>query len=222
MTLENVTGTLLSYRQFYPNTVQHVDQITNQRRINPELRYQRFYPADGNLYATKNNGCLFAITREPQNLFLQNVETACQQITNQGNYFPNSDEANNSFNHENTFVADLNRLRLIQHNSEYGHFVVYSKSIRGLSSLQRMIVQRIFGPDKDSFLKNIELFKEAKINPRIYLLMPDYVQNILKKYNHQFLCRPTWLDFLYFGSNFNAVNIGPSNFIDLRGEKIND
>ena len=97
MTLENITGDLLAYKELEPGTFQHSDQLTTERRTNKALRDEWFHTADGELYTVREGESLWAITREPQNLVLRNIDEAHRQLTGQGNYFPDAAEAESSF-----------------------------------------------------------------------------------------------------------------------------
>lgn len=107
MALEDVTGNLLAYKELEPGTFQHVDQLMTERRTNHGLRDQGFYTADGELYTVQKEGNLWAITREPQNLVLQNIDEAYRQLTGQCDYFPEAEAGRASLEHEDTVVVDL-------------------------------------------------------------------------------------------------------------------
>ncbi len=204
MALENITGTLLAYKKLQPGTFQHVDQITTERRTNYELRRQCFYPADGPLYTVKKRRILWAITREPQNLVLQNIDEAFEQLMSQENYFPNDKAAQASLDHPDTVVIDLNGLKLVEDNDQYGHFAVDPKAVKNLNSEQRMAAQRIYGPDEKNFGLNMEMFARERKNPYVFVLLPDYVQNTLKGNNKKFLGRASWLYYFNYNSSFDA------------------
>ena len=128
MALKNVTGTLLptllptllAYKELEPGTFQHVDQLTTERRTNQELRNQSFYTADGELYTVQKREHLWVITREPQNLVLENIDEAYRQLTGQGrNYFPDANAAQFSLEHVDSVVVDLKGLKLVKNNDQY-------------------------------------------------------------------------------------------------------
>ena len=217
MALENVTGNLLAYKELEPGTFQHADQLTTERRTNHELRSQWFYTADGELYTVKKGEHLWVLTREPQNLVLNNIDEAYRQLTSQGNYFPDAETANTSLEHKDSVVIDLKGLRLENNNVQYGHFVVDPKAVKKLNSEQRRAVQRIYGPDEESFGLNMEMFAGAGITPSVFVLMPGYVRDTLKSHDTEFLALAGFLYDFYGSSSFSTG--GRSVYINgsLRG-----
>ena len=211
MTLENINGTLLAYKELEQGTFLHVDQLTTERRTNHELRDQWFYTADGELYTVQKNKSLWVITREPQNLVLQNIDEAYRQLTRQGNYFPDADAAQASLDHGNSVVVNLKGLKLVRDNDQYGHFVVNPQKVGSLNAEQRKAALRIYGPDEENFGLNMEMFAEAGKKPFVFVLMPDHVQDTLRTNDKQFLGRASWLVnfdyYSYFGAYVRNVNI---------------
>ena len=56
-TLETLIGPLAkTFPQLDRATIQHSDQLTTERRTNPELRNQWFYTADGPMYTIEKEG----------------------------------------------------------------------------------------------------------------------------------------------------------------------
>ena len=204
MVLENITGTLLAYKGLEPGTFLHGDQLTTERRTNIELRNQRFYTADGELYTVQKREHLWVITREPQNLVLENIDDAYRQLTEKGNYFPDAQAAQTSLDHANTVVVDLKGLKLVKDNDQLGHFVVEPRNVKNLNSEQRKAAQRLYGPDEENFGLNMDMFAEAGQTPYIFVLMPDYVQDTLRSNDKTFLERASWLSNFDLGSTFNA------------------
>ena len=217
MTLENVTGNLLAYKGLEPGTFQHVDQLTTERRTNHGLRNQRFYTADGELYTVQKREHLWVITREPQNLVLENIDEAYRQLTGQGDYFPDTEAAQTSLEHKDSVVVNLEGLKLVKDNDQYGHFVVDPKAVNKLNSEQRKAAQRIYGPDEENFGQNMEMFAEAGKTPYVFVLMPDYVQSTLRSNDKEFVGRASRLGDFDYNSNFIAVDRDGSNHYALRG-----
>ena len=181
--LETIPGNLRDgYKQLQPGSMQHVDQLTTERRTNIELRNQSFYTADGQLYTTQKRKSLWAITRLPQNLVLQHIDDAYESLRTDGNYFPPADEAKASFQHKDTVVIDMNGLKLQKDNDEYGHFVLDPKKVKKLNSEQKKAAVRLFGPDEESFGLNMEMLAGAKKLPFVFALMPEYVQHTLENF----------------------------------------
>ena len=215
--LETIVGNLLAYKELVPGTMWHADELTTERRFreddNPatrqvrqKLRNQQFYTADGELYTIQEGKVIWAITREPQNLVLKNIDEAYRQLTENGNYFPLNESAELSFKHQDTIKIEVDGLKLVPNNKESDYFVVDPKKIiLEKDTPERLAAQRIFGgPNKDDFEQNMEMFTEAKKIPFVSVLKPDYVQNILSYHNDQFLGRASWLNNFNGSSNFFA------------------
>ena len=217
MTLENVTGNLLAYKGLEPGKFQHVDQLTTERRTNHGLRNQYFYTADGELYTVQERNHLWVITREPQNLILENIDEAYRQLTRQGNYFPDTEAAQASLKHKDSVVVELKGLKLKKDSDQYGHFVVDPKAVKKLNSEQRKAAQRIYGPDEENFGLNMKMFAEAGKNPCVFVLMPDYIQGTLRSNDKKFVGRASWLNIFGSNSNFNANDRIVNNRGALRG-----
>ena len=213
MTLETIRGNLLAYKELEKGTFQHSDQLTTERRTNPiaedgqDLRNQWFYTADGELYTVQKRKSLWAITREPQNLVLQNIEEAYKQLTGQGNYFSDVEAGQSALEHDDTVVVEIAGLKLKRNNNQYGHFVIDPKKTNKLNSQQKLAAQRIYGSDEENFGLNMEMFAEAGLTPYVYILTPDYVQKTLKENDEEFVGRASWLGIFNNGSSFNA-NVG--------------
>ncbi len=222
MTLENITGSLLAYKQLEPGTFLHVDQLTTERRTNIELRNQRFYTADGEMYTVDRSKPVWVITREPQNLVLQNIDEAYRQLTAQGNYFPDAEAAQFSLEHDGSVIVNLEGLKLVEGYGGCGYFMVDPKAVQKLNSEQRKAAQRIYGPDEENFGLNMELFAGAEKTPYVFVLMPDYVQDTLRSNDQKFLGRASWLfnfnDHSYFNANDRGLNYGSH----LRGVRRED
>lgn len=207
MVLETVDGDLLKYKELEPDSLEHSDQITTERQTDHSLRGRAFHTADGNLYTIRRNKNLWAVTRLPQNLILSDIDEAYRQLTGQGNYFPSLRKARRALNHEDTVIVEHEGLELKQdYPEEYGYFVINPRDVGALNSQRRIAAQRVFGPDEKSFYKNIDMFAEARIMPRVYALMPDYVRKVLKESDKKFLMRASWLNDFYYDSNFLALD----------------
>ncbi len=217
MVLENITGNLLEYKQLEPGTFQHVDQLTTERRTNHGLRSTWFHTADGELYTVQKNEHLWAITREPQNLVLQNIDEAYRKLIGQGNYFPDAEAAESSLKHKDSVVVDSKGLKLVKDNDQYGYFVVDPKALKKLNSQQRKAAQRIYGPDEENFGLNMEMFAEAGKTPYVFVLLQDYVQSELRSNDKKFLGRASWLDDFNLSSGFFAFVRNVYDRVALRG-----
>ena len=204
--LETIMGNLLEYKKLVPGTMRHTDELTTERRDNPELRTQSFYTADGEIYTIQKGKVIWAITREPQNLVLKNIDEAYRQLTENNNYFPLNESAELSFEHQDTIKIEVDGLKLAGYDDQGGYFVADPKKIiLEKDTPSGLVAQRFFGgPDKDDFEKNMEMFAEMKKTPCVFVLQPNYVQNILSYHNDQFLGRASWLNNFNGSSNFFA------------------
>ncbi len=221
MVLENVTGTLLAYKELEPGTFQHSDQLTTERRTNHGLRNQAFYTADGELYTVRRNNNLWAVTRLPQNLVLSDLDEAYRQLTRrstyQSNYLPSPEKAKQALSHEDTVIVEHEGLELERSGDKYGYFMLDPKQVKKLNSEQRRAAQRIFGPDSDSFDQNMEMFARAQKILHVFVLMPEYVRRVLKKSGQRFLMQASSLSYFRNSSNFYANEDYIYDLCALRG-----
>ncbi len=221
-TIVNIPGNLRdAYKAAVPGTLRHVDELTNERRTNPitpegeNLRKVGIYTADGELYQAEKT--LWVITREPQNLVLQNIDNAYPQLTKEGNYIPNAEAVAGSIAHADSVIIDTNGLRLVKDSDEYGHFNVNPREVKRLNSQKRRAALRIFGPDEEKFGLNMEMFAEAGISPNVYVLLPSYVQDVSKQKGSRYVGRASWLNLFNGNSNFNAIVRGIGGNCRVRG-----
>jgi len=218
--LENIAGNLCdAYKMLQQGSMLHSDQLTTERRTNPDLKNSSFYTADFNLYFFDNGRSkevLWGIAREPQNLILQNLDEALHQLKD-GNYLPQPREASDVFLHDDTAAIPIRRLKLLKYNEEFGYFRIYSKDTRKLNHHQKSVARRIFGPDEDNFEKNMEMFAKEKMSPKIYVPLPDYIQEVLREGCKTYLARSSWLHFFYGDSHFDAGFCGIDFIGHVRG-----
>lgn len=230
MTLETITGSLLAYKELELGTFQHFDQLITERRSNKELRQRTFYTADGELYTIQGKKKLWAITREPQNLILQNIDDAHHQlITRGGHYFPDAEKAKLSLEHPDTVIIDINGLKLVTPQitlpggikiiqEDYsGYFAVDPRKVKKLNSQQMLAAQRIYGPDENNFQQNMDLFAQAGKKCLVWVLLPNYLQKTLDQNDKKYLELSSNLMDVY---DFLTVNDIIHNFNDnynLRG-----
>lgn len=200
MALHNIFGPLREYHKVQPGTLRHTDELFSEWRTNHDLRRLQFYPADGALYTLRNKECLLAITREPQNVVLQDVDRAYRQLTSgQGSYFPDAVAAERSLRHEDTIIINLDGLGLVKLNDQYGFFTVNPKT---MNDEQKRVVKRICGPDETNLDLNLGMFAEAGKTLYPTVLMPDFVRRVLKENKQKFLARASWLS--SFGDSTSA------------------
>jgi hypothetical protein len=207
MSLEIILENLKDgYKQFVRGTFQHAYQITAARKIKLNFEDYWFCIADGNLFTVKENEVLWTITREPQNLVLQDIDNAHHQLTTQGNYFPDAQAAQASVDHKDSVTVNLNVLKLAKYSNELGYFVIDPKSVQKLNSQQKKVAQHIYGPDDENFGLNMKIFAQKEITPRVYVLLPKYVQDTLNKNNQQFLGRSSLFGSFDDNSSFYVNN----------------
>ena len=90
-TLETLIGPLAkTFPQLDRATIQHSDQLTTERRTNPELRNQWFYTADGPMYTIEKEGrrdeAFLYLSRGKTNPVFNDIEEATRQLIKTGNY----------------------------------------------------------------------------------------------------------------------------------------
>ncbi len=217
MALETVMGNLRNaYKQIIPGTMLHSAELTTERRGNPELRDLWFYTADGLLYFMRGDKPHLALTREKDNLVLRHIDKAFAQLTEEGNYHPDNEEAEESIHSSDTLVVDLSELRLVNEEVEYSCLRIPTTRYGRLNRVERALAERIYGQGKD-FVLNMSMLTEAGIGidrTSVNLLNPSYVQNIAKNGPIQ---RASWLDYFYNSSFFDAYNRFIGQHFRLRG-----
>ncbi|MBT6774501.1 hypothetical protein HOA91_03960 [Candidatus Woesearchaeota archaeon] len=212
MAIEEIFGDLSAYQRLKTGTFQHVDQLFSARKDDFELREQAYHPADGHIYTIQDDKVLWAITRDPQNLILQNFAEACQQFSENDNYFPSKEAGEAAFNHQDNVVINLDDLELRERDQGSGYFLAFD-DFRKLNPQQRLAAQRIYGPDKNSFKKNMDMMFNCRKPPFVFALMPDYVRSVLHDNNQDYLVRGSWLYDFDMGSYFGG------NCFDIKSER---
>ena len=205
--LENIMGGLLAYKQLEPGTMLSASELMKERRTHPdqnirkELRDNYFYTSDGILYFVENNTPKIAITAESHNLVLKHIDEAFVQLTQNGNYIPDTAESAAAIHAQDSLVLNLNQMRLRKYDEEFSNLTVSTVNYGKLNPVEHRIVERVFGPGKD-LIENMKMLKDAGISETyIWVLNPDYVR---KHAETDAIGRASWLD--RFGSNsiFNA------------------
>ncbi len=203
MTLENITGDLSeAYKQCVPGTISCVDQLTNERRINPELRNQSFYTADGEVYSVDGETPTLRITREAVNPILKNIDDAFTQLTQNNNYqvLPTDFAAVKTA--LDTVTIDLTKLNLQGNSKEWRYLAISTTKYDQLQPEERTLAERIYGQGTD-FVENMKMLSDAEITiTRVYVLNPDYVKEHAKE---GAIGRASWLGNFNDISNFSAV-----------------
>ena len=177
MALENLTGRLAeTYPKFDPNSIQHSDEITNDRRADKSLRDTWFWTADFPLYRVEDDEVMLYLARRENNLIFQNIKEATKQLIEENNYFPKEQDIGAVVNTENTLRINLSDLNLKRYDNEWCYFEIDSKKYDKLNKMQRAVAERVYGQG-NNFIENMKMFKDSGINTtRIYVLNPDYVK----------------------------------------------
>ena len=209
--LENIVGNLRdAYKQIVPGTMRHVDELMAERRTNPYLRNQWFYPADGNVYSLdgKERVPTLRITREAVNPVLKNIDDAFAQFTENENYqvLPTDFETVKAAS--DTVSIDLTQLGLREENDkEYQHLVIdTSKRLSKYNVEEQKLLLRIYGPTEKDCTASMQMLRDSidKIEEtRIYVLNPKYVTANAK---NNAVGRASWLGDFYYDSFFFAFD----------------
>ena len=214
-TLETITGNLKdAYKQIQPGTMQHVDQLMTQRRTNPELRSQWFYPADGAVYSVDNGTPTLRMTREAVNPVLNNIDDAFTQLTTTHNYtvLPSDFDAVKSA--ADTIAIDVTKLTLQGNEKEWGYLAISTTEYNTLNPEQRKLAERVYGQGTD-FVANMQMLNDAGITEtKVYVLNPEYIKEHAK---NGAVARASWLyDFISY-SFFSAYVRGIDSGSRVRG-----
>ena len=224
-TLETLVGPLaITAPQFVPGTIQHSDQITNERRtakepLRTELRNQFFYTADSAVYTVKKDEAFLYLGREPTNPVLNNIAEATGQLLATGNYRPKPADIEAVINAPDTLKVKLSGLRLQKNNSEWSYFEINTANYDNLNPEQRRVVERVYGQG-DDFIQNMRMLRGNEGKPiigktRVYVLNPDYV--IKNVPQDGALARASWLCVFGLGSYFGAGDRNVDGRDGLRG-----
>lgn len=229
MTLETITGNLRdAYKQLQPGTMLHVDQLMNERRLNPltetgeDLREQGFYTADGEIYFLdgRNKTPTLAITRETHNPVLQHIDDASEQLVNNHNYLVSQSAVEQALAAPDREIIVLPNLRLSGDGAEWRYLEISTSPSKyaKLNDTERRFAERVFGQG-DDFPANMEMLKKAKISEtKIYVLNPDYVR---KHASESAVARASWLGNFGDNSSFSADDRSINNHNRVRGVRRN-
>ncbi len=221
MTLENITGNLLqAYKQCVPSTMLCVDQLTNERRINLDLRNQSFYTADGEVYSVDGETPTLRMTREATNPILNNIDDAFAQSTQNYNYKVIPADFDAVKTAADTVTIDLTKLTL-QGGGEWYYLAISTskpslmkKGYNKLNAEERKLAERVYGQGTD-FVDNMKMLNNAGIiETKVYVLNPDYVKEHAKE---GAIGRASWLNNFGYNSNFDADDRSIDNDYRVRG-----
>lgn len=203
-----------AYKQCVPGTMQHVDQLINQRRDNSNLRDLILCTADGGVYSldSKDKKPTLRITREALNPLLKHIEEIFKQV---GSY--NYDYTVSKTDFEaikqsfDTVTIDLTKLNSKDIKKEWCHINIptckpswYNKGYDRLNPEERKLAERVYGQGYD-FVENMQMLNDEGINgTSISVLNPGYVCEHAKE---NAIVRPSYLfpvDEYTGHSNFNT------------------
>lgn len=202
MNLETITGDLRAYRRLEPGTFRHVDELAKEQLINHDLRNQTFYTADGNIYFTAGFGRpKLAMTREQDNLILNNLDDAFLQLLERGNYRVSQEDAERAIDAANTEIFDLLKLTLSGENSEWRYLSIGTspEKYEQLAPEDCRLAERVYGKDQ-TFIDVMQFLVDKGVNEtRVYVLAPDYVKEHASK---DAVGRASWR--INYSNDFNA------------------
>src|SRR3989338_2466716 len=219
-TLETLIGPLAkTFPQLDRATIQHSDQLTTERRTNPELRNQWFYTADGPMYTIEKEGrrdeAFLYLSRGRTNPVFNNIEEATQQLLRKGNYIPPKEDAEAVKSADTTLRVKLSDLKLQGNDSEWRYFEIDTANYDKLNPVQRRVAERVYGSGNE-FVENVKMLNDNGIRTtRIYVLNLDYVKRNAPKDGA--LARACWLDDFGSGSDFDAGGGDVDSSDALRG-----
>lgn len=228
-TLETITGNLRdAYRQCVPGTIQHVDELMNERRTNSELCSKWFYTADGIVYSVDNGIPTLRITREEKNPILNNIDNVFPQTIQEYKYSVSENEFNSIKESFDTVTIDVTKLTL--HIGVDGRrflpiptrpipTIKHSVTIQGynrLNSEDRKLAERIYGQGND-FVENMQMLHDADIKcTLIYVLDPMEIKSFAKE---NAIGSVLWLNNFFNDSNFSTNIHSINTSYRLRGER---
>jgi len=235
-TLETLMGTLAqTLPQLDRGTILHSDELTTERRTNPELRKMLFYTADSTVYTVereKREGLLgkirsfFRLDKEAiwylgrgeTNPIFNNIEEATQQLIRTGNYILRREkrgEIDAVITAEDTLKVKLSDLRLQGKGNVFRYFEIDTANYDSLNEHQRIVAERVYGSGED-FIENMKMLNEAGIGKiEIYVLNPSYVKQNVPQ--NGALARASMLYPFYGHSMFYAIGWGVDYYEGLRG-----
>lgn len=207
-TVENIRGNLRdAYKAAVPGTVRCVDQLMQERRVNPELRKKWVYAADGAIYFVDNKKLMWAITREAQNPILQNIDEAFDALIANGNYSVKEADLQTALNAPETVLVDILKLNLDGDDDQFRYLAVdTSRALGKYNAESQKVLQRVFGPSEEDYSANMSMLKEEGIKEtKIYILHPAVQQRFGP------VARASWLNTFNGDSSFEARD----RFVDI-------
>ena len=183
----NIKGSILDYEKITPGTLRTSAWLTTERRTMPSLRKITFSIADGLLYRMDGDMTFLAVTTEEQNPLFNHPERAREKIKS-GLYFPDPEQAKESFYHPTTLLVNLDELEQGYTSDTNANFEINSSYPCSRLPANRNLAQRLIGPDEENFELNFEDLNQRDTCPTVSLLRTDYVREVLRKNGKEFLC----------------------------------
>lgn len=200
MTIELFKGNLLDIsKEADLSTALSAKEILTKRRNDESLdgenlRNTWMWTGDFSMYRVENGKVLLYLAPTAQNLVFQNIEDAYCQFTKNRDYNPTKEgiaKIMDSAKSGETFVCDLSKLNLKEHNDEWVYFSIDDAK----KGKQRELRNRVYDDEDVNLLKG----KGTKF----FVLNPKYVlQNV--KDNESAVGRVSFLDGWLDGCNFVA------------------
>ncbi|MDP3989709.1 MAG: hypothetical protein Q8Q01_00720 [archaeon] len=201
-----IQGSYGDFSQLVPGTRRHVDELWNDRLVNPELRDKCFYTADGAIYFMRDGKPYFAFTRERSNPAFKNLNEACKQLQDNVNYTVSEEDLESALADPETELFELSKLN--GNNSFFTELSTKNPKLDSLSEDGRRLIHRVYG--KDNFDEVMSMLAKRWSITRTYVLNPDYVR---EHASAGAFGRASWL-----GSNsFLASDCGINLHYRLRG-----
>ncbi|MDP3990212.1 MAG: hypothetical protein Q8Q01_03325, partial [archaeon] len=108
--IETIQGDYRAFSKLVPGTRRHVDELWQNRLVNPELREMGFYTADGAMYFMDKDKPYLALTRERSNPLLKNPDEAYKQFRKTRNYRVPEEDLESALADPETEVFELSKL----------------------------------------------------------------------------------------------------------------
>ncbi|MDP3990201.1 MAG: hypothetical protein Q8Q01_03270 [archaeon] len=169
--LETIQGSYRDFSKLVPGTRRHVDELWNDRLVNPELRNKWFYTADGAVYFTRDGKPYFAITRERSNPAFKNLDEAYKQLGETRNYRVPEEDLESALADPETELFELSKLNW---NNSLLELSTKNPELDSLSEDGRRLIHRVYG--KDNFDEVMSMLAKRWSITRTYVLNPDYVR----------------------------------------------
>ena len=211
--LETITNSLATgYKRLEPASFQTSAELTTERRTNDEwgeLAETCFYTANFTVCTLENGEEVLYFGGREANPILRNIDEACRQLIENGNYRINNtekeaiEEAVNRGLVLRLKMAELGLKELTDGfiNDKYNYFEIETENYDALNLFQRAFAEAVYDKGED-FIENMKMFREAGIpKTRIYVPNPKYVR---KEAKNSAFALASWLDHFDYNFDFHA------------------